>query len=104
MVIKELIKKKGYTIKKVAEKMGVNRVTLMNQLAGNPTVRTLEKIASAIGCSVSDFFSDEVKSSEKRIFSALVCDNGTFYSAGDPSELKKITDKILSDHEEKKHS
>lgn len=97
MIIREIIRKHGFTIKDVAEKMGVNRVTLSNQLAGNPTVKTLEKIATTIGCNVSDFFSDE-KHSDRDTFSALINDNGTFYSAASPDELKTITDKILSLH------
>lgn len=59
MDIKSIIKAKGYTIQEVAEKMGVNRVTLTLTLQGNPTYKKLKEIADAIECDVMDFFKDE---------------------------------------------
>ncbi len=54
--IKEVIKGKGMTITELADKMGINRVNLSNMVNGNPTVETLNKIADAIGCSVTELF------------------------------------------------
>jgi len=54
--IKEVLKEKGYTIQSLSEEMGINRVSLTNSINGNPTVETLEKIASTIGINVSDLF------------------------------------------------
>lgn len=54
--IKEIIKEKGLTIQEVADKIGVNRVTLSNSINGNPTVETLNKIAGVIGCPVTELF------------------------------------------------
>lgn len=54
--IKEVLKEKGYTIQSLSEEMGVNRVSLTNSINGNPTVETLEKIASTIGVDVSELF------------------------------------------------
>ena len=59
MDIKSIIKAKGYTIQEVADKMGVNRVTLTLTLQGNPTYKKLKEIADAIECDVMDFFKDE---------------------------------------------
>lgn len=59
MNVKNIIKQKGYTIEQVAEKIGVTRVTLSQNLSRNPTVSTLQRIADAIGCKVGDFFLDE---------------------------------------------
>lgn len=56
MRIKEIIQEKGLTINKVAELMGVNRVSLSNTINGNPTVETLQKIATALGVPVSELF------------------------------------------------
>lgn len=61
--IKELIKEKGMTITELADKLGVNRVTLSNSVNGNPTVETLNKIADAIGCPVTDLFEHPQKGS-----------------------------------------
>jgi len=54
--IKEVIKERGMTITELADKMGINRVNLSNMVNGNPTVETLNKIADAIGCPVTELF------------------------------------------------
>ena len=54
--IKEVIKEKGMTITELADKMGINRVNLSNMVNGNPTVETLNRIADAIGCPVTELF------------------------------------------------
>lgn len=56
LIIKEVIKEKGMTITELADKMGINRVNLSNMVNGNPTVETLNKIADAIGCPVTELF------------------------------------------------
>lgn len=62
MDVKSIIKEKGWTIERVAAEMGITRVTLSQNLSRNPTVNTLQRIASVIGCNVGDFFRDEVES------------------------------------------
>ena len=48
---------KGMTQKGLAEKLGINPVSLSAMLrGGNLTLATLEKFATAIGCEVADFF------------------------------------------------
>ena len=64
MNIKGVIKAKGFTIQEVAEKIGVNRVTLTLTLQGNPTYKKMKEIADAIGCDVMDFFKDEANHQE----------------------------------------
>lgn len=59
MDIKKVINERGYTIEEVARKMGISRVTLSQNMSRNPTVGTLERIANAINCNVSEFFADE---------------------------------------------
>ena len=61
-----MIKAKGYTIQEVAEKIGVNRVTLTLTLQGNPTYKKMKVIADAIGCDVMDFFKDEAEHQEQK--------------------------------------
>lgn len=60
MKVKEIIKAKGFTLTEVANRIGISRVTLTQNLERNPTVGTLRRIADAIGCQVGDFFADEV--------------------------------------------
>ena len=45
----------------LAARLGINRVTLNRQLANNPTIGYLHRLAEAIGCDVIDFFADEAK-------------------------------------------
>ena len=58
MDIKSVIHAHGLRVMDVADKMGVNRVTLTNTINGNPTVKTLERIAEIVGCNVVEFFQD----------------------------------------------
>ncbi len=61
MDVKSVIKEKGWTIERVASEMGITRVTLSQNLSRNPTINTLQRIASVVGCNVGDFFRDEVE-------------------------------------------
>ena len=56
MDIKRAIKANGLTVKEVAERMGITPVGLSQHINGNPSVEVLERIATAIGCNVGDFF------------------------------------------------
>ena len=62
-LFKQLIKDCGYTQESLANKMGVNRVTLNHVINGNPSVNTLKKIADALGVPMWRLFAteDEVK-------------------------------------------
>lgn len=67
MNIQKVIKKQGFTIKDVADKMhntrenkvGVSQGSLSTILNGNPTIDRLQEIASIIGVSVSELVADE---------------------------------------------
>lgn len=59
MDIKNIAKEKGYTMTRIADELGINRVTLAQSLNGNPTLHRLQEIANVLGCSVGDFFRDE---------------------------------------------
>ena len=54
--IKEVIKERGTTVQDLAEQMGITRVGLSQHINGNPSVEVLERIASAIGCPVTELF------------------------------------------------
>lgn len=60
MNIKRIIKARGYNQKTLAQKMNINRVTLADMIDGNPTVKSLQKIADALDCKMVDFFMDEL--------------------------------------------
>ena len=56
--IKEALKKRGLTQNELAERLGINRVSLSRLLSDKNDMRisTIKKIADAIGCDVSEFF------------------------------------------------
>lgn len=54
--ILELAKKQGITQKDLAAKIGMTPAGLAKAANGNPTVDTLEKIATALGVEISDLF------------------------------------------------
>ena len=55
--IKDVLKKYGITQIALDERLGINRVSL-NATLNNPNIKlsTLDKIADAIGCDVTEFF------------------------------------------------
>lgn len=59
MRIKEVIKEKGLTLDKVAERMGIKSPSLSRAISGNTTIENLEKIAAAIGVPVTELFEPE---------------------------------------------
>ena len=54
--IKQAMKKRGLLAKEVAARMGVSDAALAQHVNGNPSVATLQKIATAIGCDVAELF------------------------------------------------
>ena len=58
MHIKEALKKRGLKQNDLAERLGINRVSLSRLLSDKNDMRisTIKKIADAIGCDVSEFF------------------------------------------------
>ena len=56
--IKETLKQRGLTQNELAERLGINRVSLSRLLSDKNDMRisTIKKIADAIGCDVAEFF------------------------------------------------
>lgn len=54
--IKEVCKEKKMTMAQVAEKIGINPITLSQSINGNPTLGRLAEVANALGVDVSDLF------------------------------------------------
>ena len=61
MHIKEALKKRGLKQNDLADRLGINRVSLSRLLSDKNDMRvsTIKKIADAIGCDVSEFFAPE---------------------------------------------
>ena len=58
MNIKEVLKQRGLTQNELADRLGINRVSLSRLLSDKNDMRisTIKKIADAIGCDLSEFF------------------------------------------------
>ena len=54
--IRELAKSKGMTMAEIAEKLGINPITLSQSLNGNPTLSRLTEVADALGVDVGELF------------------------------------------------
>ena len=56
--IKEVLKQRGLKQNDLADRLGINRVSLSRLLSDKNDMRisTIKKIADAIGCDVSEFF------------------------------------------------
>ena len=57
--VKEICKEKGITIGDLADRMSMKRESLSRAINGNPTLDTLEKIATALDVPVSSLFDVE---------------------------------------------
>ena len=57
--IKELCKEKSITIGELSDKMQIARESLSRTINGNPTLETLEKIATALDVPISNLFESE---------------------------------------------
>ena len=59
MHIKDILKQKGLKQNDLADRLGINRVSLSRILSDKNDMRmsTITKIADAIGCDVAEFFS-----------------------------------------------
>lgn len=54
--IKDVAKSKGMTMAQIAEKLGINPITLSQSLNGNPTLSRLTEVADVLGVDVSELF------------------------------------------------
>ena len=54
--VKDICKSKNLLMEDLASKLGITRATLTRNINGNPTVETLEKLASALDVPFVDLF------------------------------------------------
>ena len=54
--IKKAIKEHGLEVREVAKRMEITPTGLSQHINGNPSVEVLERIATAIGCDISELF------------------------------------------------
>lgn len=54
--IKEILKDKGMLYKELAERIGISDIALRASLSRNPTIGTLQRVATALGVPVTELF------------------------------------------------
>ena len=54
--IRDILKEKGIKQSDLAKKIGVKQETISRQISGNPTLDTLEKIATALDVDIKELF------------------------------------------------
>ena len=79
-----LLKSKGLTKTAFSDLLGIKKQNL-NGLLKNPTLETMKKIASALGCNIVDLFGSPTSD-----FTALVKCGQSLYSAASIEELKAL--------------
>ncbi|MDC2014616.1 helix-turn-helix domain-containing protein [Bacteroides thetaiotaomicron] len=89
MRIKEVCKEKGITVSQLAEKMGIKQESLSRAINGNPTLETLERIASALDVDVPELFS----SSSGGIIGVIRI-RDTNYNINSVADLSRLLDDI----------
>lgn len=74
MDVKSVIQKYGFKQTEIAERLGVTKGALNQSVHGdNTSIKMLRKIASVIGCSVSEFFEDEAPKKDEPSFVCPHC-------------------------------
>lgn len=95
MRIREIIKEQDITTKEIAEKIGISVSALNQNISGNPSVRVLEEIATALNVPVWQLFAspEEVMSSEKEL-TASISYRGKFFNTHSKEELKQYVNNL----------
>lgn len=71
--IKDILKEQGITINELAEKMGLNRVTLSTQINGTANIASYEKIATALNVPMWQLFASSDELQTKSDTASLSC-------------------------------
>lgn len=97
MDIRGIIKRKGFTLTYVADRLtnkkgnkGVSLPSLIQTIDGNPTVASLQEIASIIGVTLAELVSE----ADTSAFIALIKQGGELYSASSIEEAMGILEKL----------
>ena len=98
MRFKDVLNKYGVTQQDLADRMGMNRVSVSRLLSEKNDLRisTIEKIANTIGCPVAELFDKQNKVDAMSDFIALIKQGGELYSASSITEARDVLDKLES--------
>lgn len=95
MRIRDIIEQQGITTKEVADKIGISVSALNQNIAGNPSVKVLEKIATALDVPMWQLFAspEDVAGSGEEL-TAFVSYRGKFFNTHSKKELKQYVEKL----------
>lgn len=94
MRIRNIIEKQGITTKEVADKIGISVSALNQNISGNPSVKVLEKIATALNVPMWQLFASPEDVASGADFVAFIKDGKNIYHADSIEELEKIISEI----------
>ena len=83
----ELCKEVGINQTELADKIGLSRVGLSKAINGNPTVDTLERIATALNVDITDLFK---KNDSGEDVNGYIKAKGTVYEIHSFDDLEKV--------------
>ena len=89
--IKDVAKSKGMTMAQVAEKLGINPITLSQSLNGNPTLSRLTEVADALGVDVSELF---VQPRGEQVIHGCIFVDGDAVVVNSKEELLKLAKEL----------
>lgn len=94
--IKEVCKEKGVKVMDLSTMIGVSQTNTSNIINGkvNPSLETLEKIASALNVPMWQLFASPAEVAEGGNITALIQHKGDFYKACTIAELENIVGEI----------
>jgi len=101
--ISKVFREHGLSISEVARRMGITKGTLSNAIShGNMRISTLERMATAVGCRVVDFFeTDEAPKEEPKnpAVTAFVDFGGKMYREDSLEGLERLVEALKAELE-----
>lgn len=94
--VREICKLKGITMKELAEKMGINPITLSQSLYGNPTLSRLMEVARILDVDVADLFRE---TKPKNDVHGCIYINGEAFLIKNVNDLKSLSESISTENE-----
>ena len=82
--VKKLCRERRKTLTELANDMGITKESLTRALKGNTTLKTIQKIAKALGIEVWELFADSLPVKPSESF------YGVIYVAGQPRLINSI--------------
>ena len=99
--VREICKEKGITMKELAEKIGINPITLTQSINGNPTLSRLTEVAKILDVDVADLFR---KSKPKNDVHGCIYVNGTAFLVNTFDDLTKLYERLSIENEKLKNA